>query len=43
MESVSVIILKLGKSAYNISEVFKPIALLNMFNKLIEKMIVRQL
>ena len=42
-ELVSVIIYKLGKSAYNTLKAFRPIVLLNMLGKLIEKMIVRQL
>ena len=42
-ESVSVIIPKLGKLAYDISKVFRPIVLLNTLGKLIEKMIARQL
>ena len=37
----SVIIPKLGKPAYDISKAFRPIILLNMFGKLIEKIIVR--
>ena len=36
-----VIIPKLGKPAYDISKAFRPIILLNMFGKLIEKMIAR--
>ena len=40
-ESVSVIIPKLGKLAYNTPKAFKPIVLLNMLGKLIEKMIAR--
>ena len=42
-ESVSVIIPKPDKPAYNIPKVFRPIVVLNMLNKLIEKMIARQL
>ena len=42
-ESVSVIIPKLGKPAYNTLKAFRPIVLvlLNMLGKLIEKMIAR--
>ena len=42
-ESVSVIIPKPGKPAYDTPKVFRPIVLLNTLGKLIEKMIVRQL
>jgi len=40
-ESVSVIIPKPGKPAYDIPKVFRPIVLLNTLGKLIEKMIAR--
>jgi len=42
-ESVSVIIPKPGKPAYDTPKAFRPIVLLNMLGKLIEKMIMRQL
>jgi len=42
-ESVSVIIPKPGKPAYDTPKAFRPIVLLNMLGKLIEKMIARQL
>ena len=42
-ESVSVIIPKPGKPAYNTSKVFRPIVLLNTLGKLIEKIVARQL
>ena len=42
-ELVSIIISKLGKSAYDIPKAFRPIVLLNMLGKLIEKMIARWL
>ena len=42
-ESVSVIISKPGKPAYNTPKAFQPIVLLNTLGKLIEKMIARQL
>ena len=42
-ESVSVIIPKPGKSAYDILKVFRLIVLLNTLGKLVEKMTVRQL
>ena len=42
-ESVSVIIPKLGKLAYDTPKAFRPIVLLNTLGKLIEKMIARQL
>ena len=41
-ESVSVIILKPGKPAYDTPKAFRPIVLLNTLGKLIEKMIARQ-
>jgi len=40
-ESVSVIILKPGKPAYDTPKAFRLIVLLNMLGKLIEKMIAR--
>jgi len=40
-ESVSVIILKPGKPAYDTPKAFQPIVLLNTLGKLIEKMIAR--
>ena len=42
-ESVSVIISKPGKPAYNIPKAFRPIVLLNILGKLIEKMVARRL
>ena len=42
-ESVSVIIPKPGKPAYNTLKAFRPIVLLNTLGKLIEKMVARQL
>ena len=42
-ESVSVIIPKPGKPAYNTPKAFRPIVLLNTLGKLIEKMIARRL
>ena len=42
-ESVSVIIPKPGKPAYNIPKAFRPIVLLNTLGKLIEKMVARRL
>ena len=42
-ESVSVIIPKPGKPAYDTPKVFRPIVLFNTLGKLIEKMIARQL
>ena len=42
-KSVSVIIPKLGKPAYDIPKAFRPIVLLNTLGKLIEKMVARQL
>ena len=42
-ESVSVIISKPGKPAYNTPKAFRPIVLLNTLGKLIEKMIARRL
>jgi len=38
-----VIMPKLGKPAYDILKAFRPIVILNMLGKLIEKMIVRRL
>ena len=42
-ESVSVIIPKPGKPAYDTPKAFRPIVLLNTLGKLIEKMIARRL
>jgi len=42
-ESVSVIVPKPGKPAYDTPKAFRPIVLLNTLSKLIEKMIARQL
>ena len=42
-KSVSVIIPKPGKPAYDTSKTFRPVVLLNTLDKLIEKMIARQL
>ena len=42
-KSVSVIIPKLGKPAYDTPKVFRPIVLLHTLGKLIEKMIARRL
>ena len=42
-ETVSVIIPKPGKPAYDTPKAFRPIVLLNTLGKLIEKMITRQL
>ena len=42
-ESVSVIIPKPGKPAYDTPKAFRPIVLLNTLDKLIEKMVARQL
>ena len=42
-ESVSVIIPKPGKPAYNTPKAFRPIVLLNTLGKLVEKMIARRL
>ena len=42
-ESVSVIIPKLGKSAYDTPKAFRPIVLLNTLDKLIKKMVAKQL
>ena len=42
-ESVSVIIPKLGKLAYDTPKAFRPIVLLNTLGKFIEKMVARQL
>ena len=42
-ELVSMIILKLGKPAYDTSKAFRPIFLLNTLGKLIEKMVARRL
>jgi len=42
-ESVSVIIFKPGKPAYNTPKIFRPIVLLNTLGKLIERMITRRL
>ena len=42
-ELISIIIPKPGKSAYDTPKTFRPIVLLNTLDKLIEKMIARQL